>query len=334
MTRFAFLHDLAEVAYIFIDTADMYPRLSDYTFAASWVATSSVFEKVDWMTIPTLPELKFAEIPKRSQSGYTGDRFSFMELGARSSPVVILLHGVGANSMHWRFQYAGLSSRFRVIGWNAPGYLLTDELKAEWPDTKTYADSVRDFLDALKIDRAVLVGNSFGSRVAQGFAIYHGARVNKLVLTGVGVGKRDISSAERETLLATRSSQIRAGGFSYGSGRLASLLGSRATDETHELVRNVLRATNRRGFLQAAMLAASGFSPLDHISAFTMPLLMIQGSEDSINKTDENAKILADSIPGARLEILQGCGHLPEVEMPQAVNGLISEFLDYPAGQF
>jgi 2-hydroxy-6-oxonona-2,4-dienedioate hydrolase len=76
------------------------------------------------------------------------------------------------------------------------------------------------------------------------------------------------------------------------------------------------------------MLATSGFSPLDHLSAFTMPLLMIQGSEDGVNPTTENARLLADAIPAARLEILQGCGHLPEVEQPKTVNRLITDFLD------
>ena len=120
------------------------------------------------MPLPPLPELKFAEIPKNSRHAYTGDRFSFMEAGDPSLPAAILLHGVGANSTHWRFQYAGLSSRLRLVGWNVPGYLLTDELKAEWPDTRMYADSLCDFLDALEIERSVLIGNSFGSHVAQG----------------------------------------------------------------------------------------------------------------------------------------------------------------------
>jgi pimeloyl-ACP methyl ester carboxylesterase len=44
------------------------------------------------------------------------------------APSLVLLHGVGANSMHWRFQLAGLSDRFRVIAWNAPGYMLSDAL--------------------------------------------------------------------------------------------------------------------------------------------------------------------------------------------------------------
>ena len=81
--------------------------------------------------IPPLPELRFTEIPAASRHRYTGDRFSYMEAGQSKLSPVLLLHGIGANSLHWRYQLAGLASRFRLIAWNAPGYMLSDNLRAE-----------------------------------------------------------------------------------------------------------------------------------------------------------------------------------------------------------
>ena len=76
--------------------------------------------------LPPLPELRFAEIPATSRHRYVGDRFCYMEAGRVDLPPVLLLHGIGANSLHWRYQLAGLADRFRLIAWNAPGYLLSD----------------------------------------------------------------------------------------------------------------------------------------------------------------------------------------------------------------
>ena len=83
--------------------------------------------------LPPLPELRFAEIPATSRDRYIGDRFCYMEAGQLDRPPVLLLHGIGANSLHWRYQLAGLARRFRVIAWNAPGYTLSDNLRAETP---------------------------------------------------------------------------------------------------------------------------------------------------------------------------------------------------------
>jgi pimeloyl-ACP methyl ester carboxylesterase len=171
-----------------------------------------------------------------------------------------------------------------------------------------------------------IVGNSFGTRVAQCFAIHHPGRVIKMALTGTGVGPRGMPQEDKDKVLAAREAQIGKGGYAFGA-RVGALLGPKATPETVALVQDVLRATNPRGFMHGVILGlADGYSPEEVSGKLTFPVLMISGREDRVNPIDKNAAVLLKVLPQGRLEVLEGIGHLPEVEAPDTVNRLLREF--------
>jgi pimeloyl-ACP methyl ester carboxylesterase len=194
--------------------------------------------------------------------------------------------------------------------------MLSDRLVAETPTGRDYADAVADFLASLGVGGFDLLANSFGTRVAQCFAYYHPGRIGRAVFTGTGVAPRAIE---------TRLQQIARGGYGFGE-RAAALVGSRASAELLAIVRHNARSTNPQGFLQAARFVASGdMPPLG--AGLALPVLLIQGAEDRVNPLATNAALLVEALPNARLVVLEGCGHLPEVEEPERVNDLVRRFL-------
>ena len=124
------------------------------------------------------------------------------------------------------------------------------------------------------------------------------------MFTGTSISD-DSSPEERARSVEARVRMIERGGYGFGD-RATALLGSSASADTWALVQQTLRATNPTGFMQAVrFIAEAEMPPL--ATGLTMPLLMV----------------LAAALPHARLVMLAGCGHLPEVELSSCVNDLI-----------
>lgn len=268
----------------------------------------------DGTPIPPLPDLRFVELDAAAL-GLEGPRMSYMEAGA--GPATILcLHGIGANSMGWRFSLAALSRHARVIAWNAPGYMLSDNLAAEAPPAESYADVAAALLDALGVAGPVHVaGSSFGSMLAACLAARHPARVAKLALLGTSRGQRWKGAEGRAQMLAMRAASVAEGGVALARTRSHKLVAPAAPAEVLALVQGVVAATHPRGLMQAARCTDLVDVIADFAPRIACPTLAVTGAEDQVNPPDVGQAIAA-AIPGARFLSPPGIGHLPELEAP------------------
>src|SRR5437660_6460280 len=87
-------------------------------------------------------------------------RHSIAYRGAGQGPALVLLHGFLCDSRCWRRQLSGLSDRFRVVAWNAPGAGSSSD-SSDTFTTTNYARCLASFLDAIGIDRAHVLGLSW-----------------------------------------------------------------------------------------------------------------------------------------------------------------------------
>jgi pimeloyl-ACP methyl ester carboxylesterase len=272
---------------------------------------------------PALPETSFARLPAE-RLGLAGPRASYLESGPRSAGrgAVLMLHGIGSNATGWRFLLDDLGADHRAVAWNAPGYWLTDGFAADAPRIEEYADAAAALLEALGIARAFVVGSSFGGLIASALAARHPGRVARLALLGASAGFRSKPAEERARVLAMRADSIRDGGLGLAEGRWQRLVAADAPAEVGTLLRRVLAATHPRGMLQAARAIDAADLIADFAPRIAAPTLVACGTEDAVNPVPVSQAIAA-AVPDARLEILQGVGHISKLEAPLATAAML-----------
>lgn len=244
---------------------------------------------------------------------------------AGSGPPVIFLHGLGGARMAWGSQLRGLADRFRCIAWDMPGY---GEAAAVRPLTfEAVAKRLVDLLDELELERADLVGLSFGGMHALHTAIRFPGRVAKLVLASTSPAF-GMDGTTKEEWTQDRLGALENGGTpADGAERIVDMLTAAPLTgeiraETIECFHNI-SAEGFRGSVEC--LPTNDVR--NELGNITHPTLVVVGEFDE-ETPPSYARALHDGLPNSRLEIMKDVGHLSNAEAPDRFNQLVSDFLE------
>ncbi len=228
---------------------------------------------------------------------------------------ILLAQGLGGDVEHWGDAFLGrLARRLEVIAFDHRGMGRSPG----GPDPFSIADLADDaagLLDHLGLPDAHVLGLSMGGMVAQELALRHPGRVRTLVLASTFAGG--------ESALATYPPAVQA--FTrplLRGGRPPAALTALVADQARRF--GVARDDAALRTILTQLAAVGGHDTLARLGEVTAPTLVLHGERDPAVPV-ANARILADAIPGARLVVLPGAGHVPFWQQPEHCARLVAE---------
>lgn len=239
---------------------------------------------------------------------------------AGDGPTVLLLHSSVCDRRMWDPQWELLiDARFRVIRPDFRGFGETPAPTSGYDEAR----DIRDLLDAHGIERAVIVGSSFGGRAAQEFASRWPSRVTGLLL--LCAATRLLAPTDEVRAFGAEEDALLDAGDLDGAVALnvRTWVGPAATESTRELV-----ARMQRHAFEVQLAAPDVGAERDDfdLDAVTAPTLVVSGAHD-FDYFAQIAELLSERIAGAEHRELDWAGHLPSLEDPARFNPLLLDFL-------
>jgi pimeloyl-ACP methyl ester carboxylesterase len=259
-------------------------------------------------------------LPPQQTVRVHGRKIAYYEAGKGS--VVILLHGLGADSHHWAANIDALSRNFRVIALDQIGYGQSDKPVMRYT-VGNFADYLHGFMEAAKIPKASLVGNSLGGWVALDFTLRHADMVEKLVLV-------DAAGLHPASAL-----QLPKGGWKSLSPQnthwFFDLMAANKEWATTDLGPDAFARHAKNGDTYtvassvAEMVTGREFED-KKLEKVKVPTLIIWGRDDMLIPL-AMGESFNKGIKGSQLLVIDGTGHIPMVGKPVEFNQAVMKFL-------
>ncbi len=246
---------------------------------------------------------------------------------------VILLHGSGPGVSAWQ-NWAGivpqLAVRHRVIAPDIVGFGFSPKPAEEKAGIKLWVRHIVALLDALGIDKATLVGNSFGGSVALATMAHHADRVRGLVLMGTPAGDFEqtgglADSYNFEPSLENMATMLRRFPYDAAIVTPAMVEGRFAVAERNSGMETI-RQLQPKPSEDAKPKIVRGV-PLEQLDAIDVPVLILHGREDGVIPLDVAVRAHRH-LQNSEMHIFGKCGHWVQIEKQGAFLTQVGDFLD------
>lgn len=257
--------------------------------------------------------------------------------GEPAAPVhLVFLHAGVADRRMWADQQQALASRCHTLAYDRRGFGETEVQAGAEPPPFSHVGDLIALLDALAIDAAVLVGCSQGGRIAIDAALAHPQRVCGLVLIAPALSGEPEPPPEAFPAAIVERFHALGAAFERGDLATANELEMQLWLDGPEQPPGRVGGAARELFLAMNGVALRRGTPpgeveppsaRDRLAELRLPTLLLCGTLDFATQI-ELVRRIAQRIPGAGFQAIEGVAHLPSIERPAAVNAALLDFLD------
>jgi pimeloyl-ACP methyl ester carboxylesterase len=238
-------------------------------------------------------------------------------------PPVLFVHGFPISHEMWLPAAGLIADRFHCILPDLPGYGRTPARGGE--SIGTYAGALADLLDALEERRPVaLCGLSMGGIIALEFFRRQRPRVGALVLCDTRFNAESPEGAEVREKVARLA--LERGSRAVAETMIERALAPQADPIVRRRLLDLMAATPAAGVANGSRALAGRPDSLATLRTIDVPTLLVWGREDQLTGLDI-AETFAREIPGSRLELIEGAGHVPPMERPEEFARAMASFL-------
>lgn len=252
-----------------------------------------------------------------------------------TGPPVVLIHGIGQFVEHWLSAIHALSAHHKVYALDLPGHGKTDKPQDVSYTIEEYAQFVKDFMSALGIEKAHIVGHSLGGAISIHLIVNHKNVVDRLVLVDSGGLGSEVSIVFRistppwvgeiVTWPSLLNSRVLLRMFAYDPASI--------TDEYIALHYRMSSQPNAQRALLKTLRSnltlwrqVDNSANMEQLPSIQNPVLVIWGRQDNAFPL-AHADTAAKAFPNVRVKVIENCGHIAALEQPLEFNQLLVDFL-------